>query len=1266
MADSLRRAGIKLKAVIAMNRKSHSINLRSGEQGSSRRCYLLELPTELLLEIISYLSVLPEACLALTCKRLFAISGAVLDAKTLHFNRDFAPLFHHYRNGHSFATTRWQLIRTLEDSRWWACSKCLKLHPRSFFPPRELRRKSDDRTCNLGNLAGVVDLCPCKKITFRDKVELMELLKIRRRSVAVLTSQFGHAAARERFCWHSCTENYGDTQLKIEIYPELDDEDQLNVRTDYLMTTATGQLGKEEHMTARFGCAHRSVDLWLSGVCQTTICQLYENRCASCRRIAICNSCNAVLKCPRKQPSRVDEESGTATYSFWTERCLGDGSNTPDLQWAAQRIHPAEALVDLDNCSELCPWTIREHPPLPNPPGLDECHPCPGAMSYPPSHNGQYSPQYLQQHHNLHPQQTIQPQLLYNNVNAVNANAPASAPAYQYGKPTAYPQVMVPSYDNYGQMYPPQPHQPQVLQQAPQPAPPPAPPQQAPPQYVNPSDIFQQPLLASSAPSSFSTHRPSQYVAQSTVTAAGNNHHHSPTPTTSTPVPSAPVLAPALAHNAITSAKKPSVQIQSKHLQPSPAPQPQTKPKAVIATPPAPSPKPVQVLVPAPSPDVQQNIQRVHPKKQTQKQPAQQSRQNAAKPGIDYQVLLLAMADEYLNAAHGQGTTVALIRKEMDLEEYYRLVATGLGCLEAVLKNWRLQPRVEALVRLRYARILFEETDNDLEAETALSKGIDLCERNRMLDLKYSMQHLLARMLYKTNPKAALKAVDGMIQDVEAYRHSAWEYAFRFLRVSLSLSSSVHHESTVALQHLHKISSMANRNGDKAVCAMSALIEALAHLQQVSSSDSIEQAQRAIAVVRSHQLNDELRHIPQLTTLVQIVDICCSLLEYDVVQSSQKLKVLQDLMDARLGDSIWRADGSFSIPLSGKSAGPSSIDTGDILQVQNGTLLLSFSWLPQHDLYALCYFLSSITLSCKNSYDGRKAEKFLQEGVRMLRGNFQSPQEITESLVSANRRVEWRRTLFCNLLLQQIFLACGRTDWDLASRTLKELVQETQALEDNFSGAIQCLMQYAAGIIAQARGDLSGALTAFQSPILSLSSSFSKTARNDPHRDVAILAAINTVLILRDPSHPSHSQLPSLLSTLDSFCRASTSKYIQAAYYLLCATVQTDSTIQTKQYLQQALQSATAIGNSQITCMTLTFMSWKYFRGVVGEQAEKSARAGQVMAKKASDRLWGSVTDEILADTLERQGKREEANGVREEGHRIMMGLPSALRRPAP
>ena len=535
-----------------------------------------------------------------------------------------------------------------------------------------------------------------------------------------------------------------------------------------------------------------------------------------------------------------------------------------------------------------------------------------------------------------------------------------------------------------------------------------------------------------------------------------------------------------------------------------------------------------------------------------------------------------------------------------------------------------------------------------------------------MLDLKYSMQHLLARMIHKSNPKASLKAVDGMIQDVEAYRHAAWEYAFRFLRVTLSLSSPSHQDSVQALQHLHKITAMASRNGDKAVSAMAAVIESLAHLQQGTNSDSIEQAQRAVAAARSHQLNDELRHIPQLTTLIQMVDICCSLLEYDVNQSGQKLKIMQALMDETLGDTNWRPDGSFSVPLNGKSAGPSSIDTGDILLVQNGTLWLSFNWLPQHDLYALCYFLSSITLSAKNSYDGRKAEKyFSRKWLRMIQGNFRAPQEISESMANANRRVQWRQSLYCNFLLQKVFLACSRTDWELASQTLNNLQQVFQEFGSTLSDTIECLMEYAAGTIAQATGDLTTALAVFQSPLLSLNASTSKTARNDPCRDTRILAAINSVLIIRDPAHPSHSLLPNVLATIDPFCQSSPNKYIQAAYYLVCATFQSESTIQTKQYLQQALQSATAISNSQITCMTLTFMSWKYFRGVVGEQAEKSARAGRAMAKRANDRLWASVTDDMLAETLERQGKSEEAQGVREEGQRLVAGLPPGLSRSA-
>lgn len=195
-----------------------------------------------------------------------------------------------------------------------------------------------------------------------------------------------------------------------------------------------------------------------------------------------------------------------------------------------------------------------------------------------------------------------------------------------------------------------------------------------------------------------------------------------------------------------------------------------------------------------------------------------------------------------------------------------------------------------------------------------------------------------------------------------------------------------HHDITAAVHILHKISTLANRNSDKVVLVVSSILEALAHLQMSSSPDAIEQAQRAVALARSRQLDTELQNIPQINSMIQIVDIACSLLEYDMVQSIQKLQVLQKLMDQNINNSHWNDDGSFQVPMSTNTISPSLVDQTNILRIdENGRGALVMSWLPQHDLYALCYFLSSVTLTAKNSQDGHKAEKFLREGLRMIK-----------------------------------------------------------------------------------------------------------------------------------------------------------------------------------------------------------------------------------------------------------------------------------------
>lgn len=219
------------------------------------------------------------------------------------------------------------------------------------------------------------------------------------------------------------------------------------------------------------------------------------------------------------------------------------------------------------------------------------------------------------------------------------------------------------------------------------------------------------------------------------------------------------------------------------------------------------------------------------------------------------------------------------------------------------------------------------------------------------------------------------------------YRHVSWEYAFRLLRVSLALSSASHQDFVIAIHNLQKLSNLANRSGDKLIAVIAALIEALAHLQQSTNPDSVEQAQRAVAIARSHQLDPHVQEIPQIGSMLQMVDISCSLLDYDLNQASQKLQIMQSMMDQRINDSRWRDDGSFLMPLNTQTLAKAA-ETGDILRMEDGKLCLTLQWLPQHDLYALCYFLSSLTLAAKNSHDGRKAEKYLQEGLRMVRGKF--------------------------------------------------------------------------------------------------------------------------------------------------------------------------------------------------------------------------------------------------------------------------------------
>lgn len=94
--------------------------------------------------------------------------------------------------------------------------------------------------------------------------------------------------------------------------------------------------------------------------------------------------------------------------------------------------------------------------------------------------------------------------------------------------------------------------------------------------------------------------------------------------------------------------------------------------------------------------------------------------------------LLVNLAEEFIGKARSSAVAVAATLHGDQVEEYQKLIGTGLACLESALQSQKLSPRQEAQVRIRYAALLQEETENVMEAETTLTKGITLCDKVRL------------------------------------------------------------------------------------------------------------------------------------------------------------------------------------------------------------------------------------------------------------------------------------------------------------------------------------------------------------------------------------------------------------------------------------------------------------------------------------------------------------------------------------------------------
>ena len=353
-------------------------------------------------------------------------------------------------------------------------------------------------------------------------------------------------------------------------------------------------------------------------------------------------------------------------------------------------------------------------------------------------------------------------------------------------------------------------------------------------------------------------------------------------------------------------------------------------------------------------------------------------------PPVDTAAVLMSLAEEYLAVAYGISSRSEDRSTQSGSREYYRLIATALACLETVLAKCRLQPEQEATVRLRYATVLFEETENEMEAEEALSKGISITERHRLFDLKYNMQHLLVRVLFQTRPAAAFRYLDGLLRDSQAYEHWPWLYAFNFLKISLHLELAVQsrQDNNIAFSTLNRLKDLAERNGDTAIVAIAATIKAWLALKTANTAESFEESQTSLALARGLQGSQGVQQVAQIPIMIALVDLCCCLQYFSPAQAQAKMKHVTDVLSNLPEVPDWLNNGSFNVYLQPTAGLYPQRESGVIRSCGDGRWSMLLNWLPKNDIYTMGYLLSGISLIHQSKAQSHKAEDMLDVGIK--------------------------------------------------------------------------------------------------------------------------------------------------------------------------------------------------------------------------------------------------------------------------------------------
>ncbi|PHH52720.1 MAU2 chromatid cohesion factor -like protein [Ceratocystis fimbriata CBS 114723] len=612
--------------------------------------------------------------------------------------------------------------------------------------------------------------------------------------------------------------------------------------------------------------------------------------------------------------------------------------------------------------------------------------------------------------------------------------------------------------------------------------------------------------------------------------------------------------------------------------------------------------------------------------------------------------LYSCVAEECIAAAHNSIHTLVTASSDAPIRDFQKLIATGLTCLEATLQSGLLMPRQEARIRIRYAQILYEDTDNLMEAEMTLTKGLIVCDRHRFIDLKYIMQYLLLKILFHRSPKAAMVAADKNISDATATRHHQWAYVFRLLKASFYMQLG-NPADVGAIENLRHLGTMAQEKSDFILCAFAYLLEALA-LLKTTKQENMHRIQECLAMATKNQLNQQ-QQLLQLDILILMVDLACSMRHKKTEIVASKLKALQDRMDEMQNSGGWHGSASLLfIPIKRQgSLAHISEDTASVIspgQTNEESDYIAFSFVTRVELMVLIMTFSGVAVSLQSATAPPKSLEFWKEAMETLdrwESDGVTQTQPTPTMQEALRRANWRAHIRCYLLVVSGLFAATHSRWSPVKESIKRL---DILISPNDDSVVGLLALYLKGIYLQGTGDLEEALKVFSDPKYELDM---VGGMRSTKLDIAVLATLNRIWILQHPDQPQSEDATNLLASLAPICTDHPDPEIRTVYNLVVATITTDppqSLGQIKTSMHASIGGSKMTHNKHCLAIALNVMRSKLFEHVMGEQALKSAKAAAAQAKRGGNLLWVSVAEGMLAQSHEVMGQQKEAAAARE------------------